>query len=364
MEKLRRDRPLLPVISDSMTDQPQPFAARPPEPVAAEPVAAETVSPDDGAMRWLMRVSDPGAGADVHAACLRWRALDPAHDAAFIAAQRFWQRDELALALEYGLRAPKPRGRPQSQSWPRRLWPFGLAMAAVLALAILAGGAYLLPQVRQFGSWALADQRAPLHAMASVRLDDGSRVTLDAGAAFDISYSGTERRLVLRRGTIVVDATPDAARPMVVETAAARVTVLGTRFLVARGLQSDRIDVQAGRVAVRGSSGEEVRLTAGQRVTVDAAGPGTIAAMDPNSVADFAAGWRSFEGAPLQTVLDEIGRYRLAPVLLMDGSLAAMPVTARLQVSEPERAIGALLASMPLRMQEWPGGALRIDHRR
>lgn len=332
-----------------MSDQPLSSVAPPP---------AGTASLDDIATQWLMRVSDPNAGADVHAACARWRAADPAHDRAFLAAQRFWQRDELALALERSLQAP------QSSVWRDGLRPFGLALAALLVLAVLAGGAYLLPQTREFGSWALAGERAPLHAMTSLQLEDGSQVTLDAGAAIDVLYTRAERRLALRRGTIVVDAMPDAARPMVIEGGVAKVTVLGTRFLVARGQQSDTVKVQSGRVAVAGRRvGDEVHLTAGQRVNVNAAGVGVIEAVDPSAVADYAAGWRSFEGAALQAVLDEIGRYRWAPILLKDASLATLPVTARLQVSESERAIGALLATMPLRVQEWPGGTLRLDRR-
>lgn len=332
-----------------MTDQPLSHVA---------PPASGTVSLDDIATQWLMRVSDPDAGADVHVACARWRAADPAHDRAFMATQQFWQRDELAMALERSLQAPPP------SAWRDSLGPFGLAMAAMLLLAVLAGGAFVLPQARHVRAWATADQRAPLHAMTSMHLEDGSRVVLDAGAAVDVSYTPAERRLVLRRGTIVVDAMPDAARPMVIESGAAKVTVLGTRFLVARGQQSDTVKVQSGRVAVAGRrTPEEVHLTAGQRVNVDASGIGVIDAVDPNSVADYAAGWRSFEGAPLQAVLDEIGRYRWAPILLKDAGLASLPVTARLQVSEPEKAMGALLATMPLRVQELPGGVLRLDRR-
>lgn len=319
--------------------------------------ALEAASPDDIAIQWLMRVSDPDAGADVHVACACWRAADPAHERAFTAAQQFWQRDELALALENSLHGPRP------SIWRDSLRPFGLAAAAVLALAIFTGGLYVLPQVRHFRAWATADEHAPLHAMASVRLADGSHVVLDAGAAFDVLYTGAERRLVLRRGTIIVEATPDAARPMVIHSNVAKVVVLGTRFLVARGLQADRVDVQSGKVAVRGHAGDEVHLTAGQRVRVDAVGFAPVDSIAPGSVADFAAGWRSFEAAPLQTVLDEIGRYRWAPILLKDAGLATLPVTARLQVSEPERAIGALLATMPLRVQELPGGMLRLDRR-
>lgn len=331
-----------------MTDQPRTkFAA-----------ASETASPDDIATQWLMRVSDPDAGAEVQAACARWRAADPAHERAFAAAQFFWQRDELALALEHSMRAPHP------SAWRDGLRPLGLAMAAMLLVAILAGSVFVLPQARHVRAWALADERAPLHRIATTQMVDGSRLTLDAGAAVDIDYSASQRRLKLLRGTIVVEATPDPARPMMIVSGQSTVTVVGTRFLVSRQETSDRIDVQSGRVDVQAYTGGEAKLTAGQRVRATAAGVSNIEAIDPSSVADFAAGWRSFDRAPLHEVLAEISRYRWMPILLDDPALETMPVTARLQVSEPERALSALLATMPLQLREWPGGTVRIEARR
>lgn len=330
-----------------MTNQPRPSAA----------AAPEAASPDDIAMQWLMRVSDPDAGAEVHAACAQWRAADPAHEQAFAAAHSFWQRDELALALERSMRAPRP------SAWRESLRPFGLGMAAMLLLAVLAGSAFVLPQARHVRAWALADERAPLHRIATTQLVDGSWLTLDAGAAVDIDYGASQRRLKLLRGTIVVEAIPDPARPMVIVSGQSTVTVVGTRFLVGRQETSDQIDVQSGRVDVQAHAGGEATLMAGQRVRATAAGVSPIEAVDPNSVADFAAGWRSFDRAPLQEVLAEIGRYRWMPVLLDDPVLEMMPVTARLQVSEPERALTALLATMPLQLREWLGGTVRIEAR-
>lgn len=306
------------------------------------------------ATRWLMRVSDAAATSADHAACTQWRAADPAHERAFRAAEDFWQSRELATALAQSLALPART--------PRRIArAVGLAMAAMLALAVLAGGLYLLPATRSFGGWMLADHRAPLRGIAHVTLEDGSRLTLDTGAAVDVEYTPTQRHLVLRRGTIVVEASPDAAWPMVIDSGHGTVTVIGTRFLVARSQAGDRVDVQSGRVGVHAQG--DVRLGAGQRVTMTATGLGALESIDPNSVADFAAGWRSFDKVPLQAVLAEIGRYRWAPILVNDPTVELLPVTARLQVSDPDRAIAALLATMPLSLQEWPGGLLRIERR-
>jgi len=306
----------------------------------------------DQAARWLMRVSDPAAGPDDHAACNAWRTADAAHERAWQQAVQFWRRDELALAL-----AVAAEQAAAVQTGARR-WRTA-ALAAVLLLTAVLGGVLMLPGV---GSWLLADQQAPFYRLRQMTLPDGTRITLDAGSAADIDYSPSRRRIALRSGSVVVEAAHDPQRPLLVETARATVTVIGTRFLVAQqGGGRDRIAVQQGRVAVRNQAGIDVHLTAGQQIEADAVRLGRLESIDPNNVADFATGWRSFEAVPLKTVLAEIGRYRFAPILLADAGLGDLPVTARLQVSDPERALAALQGSLPLLIQGWPGGLLRIQ---
>lgn len=303
-----------------------------------------------------MRVSDAAAGPEDHAACYAWRQADPAHERAWQQAVQFWQRDELAFALANMTDQPvRSAVAVNDQGWRMA------AIAASLLAAIVLGGTLLLPGV---GSWLLADQQAPLYHMQQMTLPDGTRITLDAASAVDIRYTPARRQIVLRGGNIVVDAAPDPQRPLQVEATRATVTVVGTRFLVAQQEGRDRVAVQHGRVVVRNQAGIETHLTAGQQVQTDAAMLGGLETIDPNIVTDFATGWRSFEQASLKAVLAEIGRYRWAPILLADAALGDLPVTARLQVTDPDRALTALQASLPIRIQGWPGGLLRIqrDH--
>jgi len=310
----------------------------------------------DQAAHWLMRVSDAAARPEDHAACRAWRQADPAHERAWRQAVQFWQREELSIALAAG--DPGIADPPLRHSVAANDRGWRAAIAASLLAAIVLGGMLLLPGV---GSWLLADQQAPLHRMHQMTLPDGTKLTLDAASAVDVSYTPTRRQIVLRSGNIVVDAAPDPQRPLQVETLRATVTVIGTRFLVAQQSGRDRIVVQHGRVAVRNHAGVETQLAPGQQVYTEAAVLGGLESIDPNLVADFAAGWRSFDHAPLKTVLAEIGRYRWAPILLADGALGDLPVTARLQVTDPDRALAALQSTLPVRIQGWPGGLLRLQ---
>lgn len=306
------------------------------------------------ALRWLMRVSDAGATQADRDACARWRAASPAHERAYRDAEEFWTAGELTAALR---QCPAGTVAPRRASWRRS------AIAAGL-FAILAAGVYaLLPGRPEI--WLLADYRAPLYGLRSVTLADGTRIHLDRGAAIDNAFTATQRTLYLRQGNIVVDATHDAARPLVVRTAHGEVEVIGTKFLVAHRATVDRVVVQSGRVAVRRDGSEKV-LGPGQSVAVGPgfdAGIGAVEAADANVVEDIATGWRSFEAAPLARVLTEIGRYRLAPLILGDAKLNDLRVTARLQVAAPERALAALAGTLPLTLREFPAGIVVIAPR-
>lgn len=306
------------------------------------------------ALRWLMRVSDAGATQADLDACARWRAASPVHERAYRDAEEFWTAGELTAALN---QCPIGATAPRRTSWRRS------AIAAGL-VAILVAGLYALVPGRP-EIWLLAEYRAPLYGLRSVTLADGSRIHFDRGAAVDTALTATQRTLYLRQGSIVVEATRDAARPLVVRTAHGEVEVIGTKFLIDHRATADRIIVQSGRVAVR-RDGSEKLLGPGQGVAIGPgveAGIGAIEAADATVVEDIATGWRSFEAAPLARVLNEIGHYRLAPLILGDAKLNDLRVTARLQVASPERALAALAGTLPLILREFAAGIVVIDPR-
>ncbi|WP_158240478.1 FecR family protein [Telmatospirillum siberiense] len=307
----------------------------------------------DTALEWLVLLDDGGAPA-LREACAAWRAADPAHERAWQEALALWRSPELAVALA----VDRPLRRREPAGSIRRL----TALAAMLALAIF-GAAWSIPSPIAPLRWALADLRAPLHDLRALTLPDGTRITLDAASAADMAFTPDRRRLRLQGGRMVVEAAHDASRPLEVETDLGVVTVVGTRFLVDTAPGELSVAVQEGRVAVESRAGN-VLLTPGQRLRLEDGAEGgappssVVEPVDPDLVADAAGGWRNFKGTPLAEVLAEIGRYRWAPILLADHALDALPVTARLQVAAPERALAALASTMPVSFEAWPGGVL------
>ena len=234
----------------------------------------------------------PGVPSDAHAwAALQGRLRTSEAPGAPRAARR--APDRLAVA------AGRRRGR--------RARTAAFVAAAVGALAVT-------------GLWALSQpvtERAGTAETALVALPDGSRVELaaDTEIRYDRGFrtllgGEAEVRAVALSGEAFFDV-ERGARPFVVETHDARMTVLGTRFNV-RARATDRasetrVVLEEGRVRVAGDAGAVV-LAPGEAATV--AG-GAVPVAVPAS-AERATAWQrggfAVEDRPLGDVLAEVER--------------------------------------------------------
>ena len=150
-----------------------------------------------------------------------------------------------------------------------------LAFAAVLLLGV---GGYLWQRHGAGELRAEGQARAPAvlesHATPSVqRFQDGSKVELGPFARLEVLRNdGRSFVTVLRRGKSSFDVQPGGPRHWVIEAGLASVEVVGTRFSVERETAGVHVAVERGVVLVRAESlpGGSVRLTAGQRVEVEA----------------------------------------------------------------------------------------------
>jgi hypothetical protein len=106
---------------------------------------------------------------------------------------------------------------------------------------------------------------------AAVRYADGTRLALIGDTA--VTCSDQEGKVVrLHHGTLAASVQPQpAGSPLVVETPAARVEVLGTEFTCRAGDDGTEVSVTRGRVrVVRTSDGAAVEVADAQRVLVAA----------------------------------------------------------------------------------------------
>lgn len=145
--------------------------------------------------------------------------------------------------------------------------PFGGGSSPLVAPASavrLASGADL-PSSLERPDGALPEVRQ------DVPLDDGSHLLLEGGAKL-VPRENTGKRLAfeLSKGAAVFDVKPNGPREWSIEAGFARVSVLGTRFRVQRGLHVVKIEVERGHVLVASArlEGGEAHLYAGQWVEV------------------------------------------------------------------------------------------------
>lgn len=289
------------------------------------------------ALRWLVVLRDPSADEADRRAFERWRAADPAHEAAWRRAQAVWQRADI---LAPHLRERRPVRPPSG----RRLW---LRAAAVGAVAIPAG---VLLVRSDLLSDLLADFRTAAGERRTFALADGSTVELSGASALSVEFDTRSRRLRLIEGEAFFDVAREPARPFIVEAGGGRTHALGTAFDVKLGDGSVVVAVSAHKVAVSIHGGTPMIVEQGQAIRY------TADRIEPAQAADLRAveAWRRdrlvFQDAPLGEVIADLQRCRGGRILLTDGRLRDLKVTAVFDTRQVDAALATIASTLPIRL--------------
>lgn len=227
--------------------------------------------------------------------------------------------------------APK-RGRHTETKARRWLVPaFSMALAAVVAWAAM-------PVVLLHFQ---ADYVTGTAELRTIRLQDGSRVTLAPQSAVAVSYTADERRVRLLKGEAFMAVTSDRERPFKVAARSVRASVLGTSFDVRLEEAGVMVAVQEGRVLVEGPESGKL-LQAGQAVLVAGTGELLGAALEPSSVAMWRQGLVYLRNRPLAEAVDEIRRYFSGVIFVTDAALEKQLTTGVINLVDPEGALRGL----------------------
>lgn len=151
----------------------------------------------------------------------------------------------------------------------------GFALSACIALLLghalhLTFGAPSEPLTRR-DRGALPARIAPVHAVESLDLSDGSRVTVARGAQLDVlATSGRAVSLALRHGRARFDVRPQGPRTWHVDCGGVEVEVVGTAFTIDRSASRVHVHVMRGAVLVRGTGVPDgvQRLNAGRELAI------------------------------------------------------------------------------------------------
>lgn len=307
------------------------------------------------AAEWFARLNQRKVTtADVHAFS-EWRR-DAENARAFSRMEAMWEAagtlagsPEIATVTREAADRRTPSRGSGSLSG-RRLVPIGLAGMILLAL----GGA----------GWLWYGQRPVTFTTAvgeqrTVRLEDGSRITLDTATRVSVRYSGSQRTVTLSNGQAMFDVASEAARPFLVRAGDTEVRALGTQFDVRRSGAGARVLLVEGQVVVRQSERPETgwSLAPGQQVTTSTPRPEVVEVNVP-AATSWTTGRLTFENTPISEAVAEVNRYTPDPIELRDDSIASIPVSGVFNAGDVDGFVAALTDLYRLQATRSPDGGL------
>jgi transmembrane sensor len=318
----------------------------------------ETVQLAEQAADWVTRLDDEPTPA-CHAELVTWLRMSPAHIEEFLLAQATYRAFHEAgsaqdldmqalLAADAGkviaLREQNPvapHNGKRFSGWTR--------MAAVVAFVAIGTGAWLAT------SWLTGDvYTTSIGEQRTVRLEDGSLLTLNTNSRVKVDFSDTARGARLVRGEALFEVTPDAQRPFGVRTPSAMVQVLGTRFNVYERAGGAQVCVLEGLVQLTAADSATVQtIAAGQQADVTADGK---VIFNPQADLTQATAWRErrlvFRGTPLADVVREFNRYTERPIRLQDGTLGQRKISGVFHADDPGTIFKFLRTESAVKVEE------------
>jgi transmembrane sensor len=282
------------------------------------------------ASEWIARMRGPEADMS-RLAFERWRARDPRNRAAYAGME---QISRLSQRL-----GDTPLGRAHLERVNRR------------SFFALSG-----PRLA-FGSLAGAPLETRIGEIHTLRLADGTTVTLDTDSAIEPVFTGQARVVRLSRGRVRFDVAHDAGRPFMVEAGGRTIIDRGTLFDVVLGREGVKVVLLRGAVEIRdrkarGAGGAPLaRLVPGQ-VFADApaAGVARVSAA-PGGADQWVKGMLSFDGTPLEEVVAAANRYSEHKIRLGEPALAGLRVTGTFRAAPTEALAAVLAATFNLRVE-------------
>lgn len=306
--------------------------------MSSAPVSSRVL---EAAIAWKLSLDNGSGTPDERSEFMRWHAASEEHARAW---RQLGAMDQRVSAAAGQARQALLQSRAGLR---RRIGKVGGGLAGMFLLGSLlawVGAPSLAP------SYWLADQRTATGEMRTLRLEDGTLLSLNSHTAVDIDYAGEQRVIVLHQGEISVETGHQDPRPLLVRTEDDRLRPLGTRFLVRREDDGTRLEVlQASVAAMPLNSGDEQVLREGQQVLMNANGLGRIGTV-PGGADAWTRGMLVVDNVRLADLLAALGQYR-SGYLGVDDKVANLRVTGSFPLTDTDLALSSLVPALPVKVE-------------
>jgi len=264
------------------------------------------------AAAWIVRLHGPHRCAELEAAFRDWLQAHPENGKQFERVTEVW---------DAGSSVPVP-GVPRMTRWKEeargRQW--SLAAALLLLLCGLAGWITWRAWVDPSYTTGVGEQRV-------VRLDDGTRLSLNSGTRVVITYSDSERRVELVRGEAFFEVAHNAARPFIVTAGDQQVVAIGTTFVVRYEAARTAITLLEGSVKVSPATDMGLTLAPGERVTFAAGGSRRLDEPKIEAVTAWRRGEVMLDSTQLEDAVAELNRYDKNTLIIDDPQIATLSIS-------------------------------------
>lgn len=303
---------------------------------------------DEQAAAWFARLRAENVTGEEKAAFARWLAQDFAHRQAFDEISMLWGDARLKQVLSEAETKSTEFSRLNKKTRP----------SPRLLLAVAASLALLFVFRVELAVLFQADYATKVGEQKTVRLEDGSSVTLNTDSALAVTMQGDQRTIELLKGEAFFDVQPDAGRPFIVHGEHSITRVLGTRFFVHKKGRSDEVKVLSGRVEVTDGQRwrQSVVLRDGDAVSVDRDGHGETGRLDTKLATSWLDGYLVFEDMALGDVIEQVQRYRNGLVIFKDNSLRELKINGRINLRDSAHILETLEKTLSVkitRLSDW-----------
>jgi transmembrane sensor len=176
---------------------------------------------------------------------------------------------------------------------------------------VAVGATWLADRHQPVAQWS-ADLRTGTGERREFLLPDGSRLTLDARSAVDLDFRPGHRRVRLRQGALLAEATPqaDLGPAFTVHTVHGQVQALGTRFTVRLQDSSSLVGMLEHSVEITTASGQQRQLHEGHSACFNATDIEDADTLSPEGTAAWRHGMLQVHDQPLADVVQALRAYR------------------------------------------------------